>query len=184
VRYSYTAIALHWIIAALIATNLILGWTFRNFSPPLRHSILEVHESIGLTILGLTLFRILWRLSHPPPRLPSDLRGFDRRLAATVQSSFYLLMVGVPLLGWLVASSWSPPRPVYLWGAPFPFFPFLSAATRQGLRNTAAILHSILALMFAFLLLLHVAGALKHHLYDRQSVLFRMIPIRAFDLQS
>jgi cytochrome b561 len=182
VRYSYTSIALHWSIALLIGTNLILGWTFRNFEPPVRHSMVAVHESIGLTILGLTIIRIIWRLSHPPPSLPSRLPGIERVLAAAVQFAFYALMITVPLFGWLVASSWSPPRPVYLWGMPFPFFPFFSAAAREGLRNTAATVHARLALMFVFLMLLHVSGALKHHLYDGHSVFFRMIPVRTFDL--
>jgi cytochrome b561 len=159
-HYSTVAIALHWTIAALIAVNLLLGFTFRSYN----------HAAQGVS----------WRLRHPPPKLGAHLSALERHAAGVAHVLLYVLMIGVPFAGWIVTSSWVPPRPLFFWGAPFPTLPLPthSAAAMTTLRNGAANLHLWLAWALLGLVALHVAGALKHHFLDRDGELARMIPIR------
>ncbi len=177
-RYSAVAIVLHWSIAGLIAANLLLGWTFRSFEPETRRLIMATHRSIGLTVLMLTCMRILWRLTHKRPPFPEHLGPFVRTIASAVHATLYGLTLAVPLAGWILSSSWQPPRAFRFWGLPFPFFPEppMSADATRALLNGAAIVHERLAWVLAALVLLHVSGALKHQLLDRDGELGRMMP--------
>ncbi|HWE47525.1 MAG TPA: cytochrome b [Caulobacteraceae bacterium] len=179
------AIALHWTIAALIVANLLLGWTFRDFIPELRIALIRTHKSIGLTVLALTLARIGWRLAKPPPRLASHLAPVERLLARSTHFAFYVLLLALPLVGWIVASTSVPTHPVLFWGAKLPSLPFLPAppAPRRALHGAVMVLHGDLALVFAALFALHVAGALKHHFIDGDGQLFRITPVGGPDKQ-
>ena len=76
-RYTRVAAVLHWVVAALIVVNLTLGLTADYLPDAWVRPVIDVHKSIGLTVLGLVLMRILWRLSHPPPPLPSSASRCD-----------------------------------------------------------------------------------------------------------
>jgi cytochrome b561 len=174
--------ALHWSIALLIALNLAFGWTFRSFEPETRRAILSLHRSVGLTVLILTVIRILWRLTHKPPPIPEHLSALERKAAVTVHLLIYMLMLAVPLAGWTLSSAWRPPRPIRFWGEPFPSLPLppMSDATAHGVLNGAAILHERLAWGLAILVALHICAALKHQFFDRDGELARMIPWLSF----
>jgi cytochrome b561 len=177
-RYTLIAIALHWSIAALIVLNLVIGWTFRSFEPEARRAIMNLHRSVGLTVLMLTLLRIAWRLSHRPPPLPGHLTAFERWAARAVHLAFYTLLLAIPLAGWTLSSAWRPPRPIGFWGAPFPPLPLpaMSDSVAHQVLNGAAIVHEKLGWALAALLLLHLLAALKHQWVDRDNELGRMIP--------
>ncbi len=109
-RYSRVAIALHWMIAALIAFNLGLGFFMLGFPLPLAFLVGGIHVSSGITVLALTIVRIVWRLTHAPPPHPAGLRPWERHTAAIVHFLLYLAMVLMPVTGWSMMSA-HPPAP-------------------------------------------------------------------------
>src|SRR5262249_15144815 len=103
--YSAVAIGLHWLIAALMLTNIGLAWYFTNLKGPAEVAPLALHKSIGITVLLLTLLRIGWRLVNPPPPLPDHMAAWERWAAKGTHYLFYLLMLGMPLSGWAMVSA-------------------------------------------------------------------------------
>src|SRR5579872_842447 len=122
VRYGLVAMSFHWIIAVLILTNVGLGIWFVNFierTDPARGAVVGLHESIGITVLVLSVLRLAWRLINPIPELPNDFSPGKRKFARGTHYTLYALMILVPLAGWALASM--PPRPLMLFGAiPWP----------------------------------------------------------------
>src|SRR5882762_2132692 len=100
VRYSNVAVTLHWMIASFILFNLSVGFFMEGFAPALRGTIIPLHISSGITVLALTMVRVLWRASHRPPPLLDVLKPWERTSAHAVHGLFYVLMVGMPLTGW------------------------------------------------------------------------------------
>jgi cytochrome b561 len=180
--YSSVAIALHWLIAALMLTNIGLAWYFTQLKGPAEVAPLALHKSIGITVLLLTLVRIGWRVGNPPPPLPGHMATWERWAARATHYVFYLLMLGMPLSGWAMVSA-SPlikVHPTVLYGVvPWPAFPYghLDSDTLHGIRKAMAFTHEKLAWLAYATITLHVAAALKHHLIDRDDVLTRMLPL-------
>lgn len=177
-RYSRVAIALHWIIAALIVGNLAGGLLFdviEDADKALYFTVVQLHKSIGLTVLGLSLARLAWRLMNPPPSLPEHMTPAEHLLAKVTHWSFYALMLALPLTGWLMISA-SPLDFPTLWFGLFevPRLPIERSADTAGVLHDR---HELLAYLTIGVLVLHVAGALKHHYLDRDDVLARMAPM-------
>jgi cytochrome b561/polyisoprenoid-binding protein YceI len=167
-RYSTVAIVLHWTIALALAFQLALGFAMpkdeRGFA------LFQLHKSVGITILLLTLARLAWRLTHRPP--PAVERGFNGFLAKAVHTLLYVFMVGMPLTGWAVVSTSRIQVPTLLWGAiPWPHLPLSKA-----LNELAEESHEILAWTGIALVVLHVAGALRHQFLVKDGLLRRMGP--------
>jgi cytochrome b561 len=180
--YSGVAIALHWLIAALILTNIGLAWYFNTLKGPAEVAPLALHKSIGITVLLLTFIRIGWRLANPAPPLPPHMRPWERWLAKATHLVFYILMLGLPLSGWAMVSS-SPLikiHPTVLYGLiPWPAMPFpgLDSDHLHAARKLFKLTHATLAKVAYATIVLHVAGALKHLIIDRDDVVARMIPL-------
>jgi len=184
-QYSYIAMILHWLIAVLILLNVALGlsanyWLADNQVRP----IIDLHKSIGITVLGLVLLRILWRLSHTPPPLPRSFPSWERMAAHITHFLLYLLMIGLPLSGWAHDSAWiaAATHPMTFFGLfPWPRIAFLmnlDPAVKESLHLHARLgtLHTWLGYALYALLAMHIGGALKHEWIDRNSVLKRMVP--------
>jgi len=191
-RYTAVAIVLHWAIAFAILLNIPLGlWmhgraeandvsegVFRAF---------QLHKSIGLTVLALSVIRIGWRLTHKQPPLPAHMPTWEKRAARVTHFLFYLVMLALPLTGWLyVSAGWSvhsdhplvvPTRYFGLFHVPDLFG--LSHAD-DGVRATAAFtslkVHWALGWGTLALAALHVVAALKHQFFDRDEVMANMVP--------
>ena len=180
--YSSGAIALHWLIAALMLTNIAVAWYFNSLKYPANVPPIQLHKSIGITVLLLTLVRIGWRLVNHPPPLPDHMARWERWAARATHYLFYLLMLAMPLSGWAMVSS-SPllrAHPTVLFGVvPWPTIPFgqIDSDTLHGLSKLFQATHDRLALVAYATIALHVAAALKHHLIDRDDVLTRMLPL-------
>jgi cytochrome b561 len=179
-RYTTVAIALHWTIALLILFNLGVGFFMEGFDPRLRGVIVPLHISSGLTVLILTVFRVAWRLVHPPPPFLDELKPWERTAAHTVHGLIYVLMVLVPLRGWSIISAHQP-RPgggPKVWGLfgvpPIPPIAHLQVDAQKAAHTSFVNVHSIGAWIFVGLLLLHVGAALKHQFHDRHRELERM----------
>ena len=104
-RYSATAMLLHWLIAALLIGNISIAWYFNTLHGEAKIEPVQLHKSIGITVLILSLLRLGWRLAAPPPLLPDYFRGWQRSLSRVVHFGFYLVMIGMPLSGWAFSSA-------------------------------------------------------------------------------
>lgn len=172
-RYDGVAIALHWLIALLIAINFAAAWIADSFPKPQHMLIMANHKAFGITILLLSLVRLAWRLGNrPPANLP--MQRWEGMLAHTIHWLLYALMIGIPLIGWITVSLFSGGKPVNLFGL---FgFPGLPLAANHPLGETFAEIHGSLAIGMLVLLGIHVAGALKHQILERKPELRRMLP--------
>jgi cytochrome b561 len=104
-RYGAVAIVLHWAIAALILVNWPLGYFGEGIERLLGASQVALHKSIGLTVLGLSVLRLLWRLGHPVPPLPESIARWRAVAARFTHAAFYVLIIAMPVTGWLRISS-------------------------------------------------------------------------------
>lgn len=168
-RYTRVAVLLHWLIAALIVANLLVGFFHEDFDKPLRAALMGFHKSTGIAILVLSLARLAWRLTHRPPAYDSVMRPWERGLARAVQVLFYVLLIAMPLTGWLLSSTGT--RPVGLWYGLFDVPRLPAASSTHDLWEES---HELLGYTMLALLILHVAGALKHHFAGHRHLLRRM----------
>jgi cytochrome b561 len=176
-RYSGGAIAFHWIIALLIVANLLGAHWTEDWEGPARATAMGLHKATGITILVLSVARLLWRLGHRPPPFPAGIRGWEALGARAVHWLFYLLMVAIPVSGWLMISAASPRRPFYWYGG-FDL-PYLPVEGQKGVQVVAHDLHEWLGWLMIGLLALHIGAALKHHFVDDQGFIGRMWPGRS-----
>jgi cytochrome b561 len=178
-RYTAVAITLHWTISVSIIGMIFLGWYMGDLdkNSPLHEPVFALHKSIGLTILLLSVGRIVWRLiNRPPPEPPMP--GWQAGAAGFVHVAFYVLIIVMPLSGWLY-SSLGRPGGTQLWGLPWADVPgagSLASQTRRDLAPTIENVHSKLAWVIIVMLGLHIAGALKHQFIDKHGLLSRMLP--------
>jgi cytochrome b561/polyisoprenoid-binding protein YceI len=171
-RYSGVAIALHWAMAALLVFMIWLGWNMDE-----NEARYQLHKSIGITILFLTLARLGWRLMNPPPELPADISPWERRVSHGVQVGFYALMLGLPLGGWLLVSVSPFQVSSVLFGLiDWPHLPFTAGLRSEDFYAVVLNLHSKGAWVIIVLLGLHVAGAVKHEMGVEDGVLRRIVP--------
>jgi cytochrome b561 len=172
-RYTATAIALHWLLALLIAATFALGLYMHElpFSPT-RLRLYNWHKWAGMVILGLSALRLLWRLSHrPPPDLPMP--AWQRLGAHGAHMALYVLFFAVPLAGWAYSSAAG--FPIVVFGVlPLPDWVAPDRALAEALKP----LHKWLAFGLAAVVLAHVGAAFKHHFLDRDGLLQRMWPSR------
>jgi cytochrome b561 len=181
-QYTRTAMILHWIIAVLIIVNVVLGLSADSLPDDWMRPVIDMHKSIGITVLGLALLRILWRASHKPPPLPHVFLFWERAAAHIAHFLLYFLMIALPLSGWMHDSAWkaAATHPLHLFGVvPFPRIGFimnLDPAVKEPLHDKFGALHACLGYALYALLAMHIGGALKHELLDRHSVIKRMVP--------
>lgn len=171
-RYSTAAIALHWLIALALAFQLSLGWRLEEMPKGVgQFAAFQLHKSVGITILLLSLARLALRVWGPKPaRLPDS--PLNHMLATLVHWSFYLVMIGGPLTGWILVSTAKVKVPTLLFGIiPWPHLP-VSAA----MHGVSEALHGLLAFLGVALFVLHIAGALRHQFMKGEPLLARMMP--------
>lgn len=163
-RYSSVAIWFHWIIAAAVIANIAIALAYRP--------LMGWHKTIGLTVLALTIGRLAWRLAHRPPPLPPGLKRWEVGVAHAVHWTFYLLLLAMPVSGWLMVSGSEKRRPLTWFGAfDIPYLPVGRAAGDAG--HSA---HGVLGWLTIALVVLHIAAALRHHFLLRDRTLARMAP--------
>ena len=181
--YSTVAIILHWAIAAAIIGLICAGvWMVDAIKQPetqgLAFVVYQWHKSIGLTVLVLSVARLAWRFVKPPPPLPASMPGWERTAAAFSHTLFYVLMIGMPLMGWAMVSASPLGLPTIVYGLfEWPHIPFLAELDdKKPVETALKTAHMTGGYILAGLLVLHVAAALKHHFVNRDAVLARMVP--------
>jgi cytochrome b561 len=179
-RYSRIAIVLHWVIAAMITVAVVLGLTADSLPEDWIRPAIDLHKSFGLTVLGLVLARILWRLSHPAPPLPGVYKRLERFAAHAVHLLLYGLMLLLPVSGWLHDSAFkdAAAHPLQLFWT-IPWFRIaaiqdMPPAPKEVLHGQLFALHVWSSYALYALVGLHVLGALKHQLIDRHAELQRI----------
>ncbi len=181
-RYTRIAIILHWIIALLIVTNVTIVWTVDLFPDSFTRPMIDTHKSIGITVLGLAIMRLLWRATHPAPPLPALYPPWERVSAHAAHAFLYFLIFAIPLSGWMHDSAWKdaashPMTLFYL--IPWPRIGVImhqDPAIKENLHNAFGALHTWLGYVLYGLLALHIGGALKHQFLDKEPELQRMLP--------
>ena len=182
-RYNAVAMSLHWLIAALIVTNIALAWYFNGLHGLAKVGPTQIHKSIGITVLMLSVFRLAWRFISPPPPLPTSVTGWERVAANTVYVLFYVVMIGMPLSGWALSSA-SKLIAVYpitwfglfQWPAIGPLTTLPQPQMRQA-HSLFVAAHGLGAKLAYALIVLHVGAALRHQFIKRDGVLWRMFPL-------
>lgn len=176
--YGAVAVALHWLIAAALVWQILSGWRMEDMPPAERFAAFQIHKSAGLTILILSLARLGWRLAHPPPPPPETMKAWEKRVSMLVHAAFYVLMIGLPIGGWIIISTSPYSVTTEFWGLfEWPKLPLADLPFRKTLNAVAKSGHSAAAWGVIGLLALHTGAALKHHFIDRDGVLGRMIPM-------
>jgi cytochrome b561 len=171
-RYTRPAIALHWILAALIIGNLCFGLYMVGLPlSPQKLKYLSWHKWVGVTVLMLSAARILWRLGHPAPALPASMKPWEVQLAGASHVLLYVLFFAAPITGWLFSSA-AGMQTVYLGVLPIPDL----LARNKELADVLKVTHRWINYTMAAVIALHAAAALKHYFVDRDEVLTRMIP--------
>ena len=181
-RYNGVAMGLHWLIAALLIGNILLAWYFNTLTGLPKIPPVQVHKSIGITVLLLSLARLAWRLAVPPPRAPESMEPWARIAAAVVYVLFYVVMIGMPLSGWALSSASAIIRfkPIVLFGVvPWPTITALSHLAPGPMKQAHELfvaMHGLLAKLAYALIVLHVGAALRHLLLLRDGMVGRMVP--------
>ena len=164
--------ALHWIMALLILTMFVLGWVAVTYPlSPTKLDLFIWHKSIGLSLLGLVCVRLIWRTVNTTPTPPAAVSPLEHTLARLGHATLYLLMILMPLSGYVINSTA---------GFGFRFFgwvrvPNLIPANKTW-QDIAETVHFILFIVFVAVIVIHIAAALRHHFVRNNNVLARMLP--------
>ena len=181
-KYSKIAIYLHWIIALLIIINIILGWSAELVPESSIRLAIDTHKSIGISVLGLVLLRILWRLSHQPPPLPNTFHKWELKLAKLGHHGLYAMMLLIPVSGWMHDSAWKdaathPMSIFYI--VPWPRISYiqnLEAGLKEKLHDVFGAFHQWFSIFLVMLFVLHIAAIIKHSYIDKKPIIGRMLP--------
>ncbi len=173
-RYGWAAIVLHWLIAAIFIGQFVLGFVMmRESSQRTAFELIQLHKSLGFLLLGLVILRIAWRLGNAVPALPRSVGPLERRVAPLVHFALYVFQLALPLSGWALVSVSMLEIP----SVPFNLFvmPDLPLAESDPAESFWTSAHWYLAYAGIGLVALHIAAALRHHFWLKDTVLTRMI---------
>lgn len=170
-RYGSIPQLLHWLVVLLLATQFVLASLADDLPDGIEKlAMLARHKSVGITILGLAVLRVAWRLLDRPPPLP-PMPAWQRGVATLTHWGLYALLIAMPLTGWTMSSAAN--YPVSWFG--LVQLPDL-VGTSEDLHETLEEIHEALASSLLALVALHVLAALKHQFVDRDGLLSRMLP--------
>ena len=171
-KYSSTAIALHWLMAIGLIALFAFGLYMADLPlSPEKLRYYAWHKWAGVSLFLLLFVRLAWRLAHRPPALPDHMGRGEQFVAHAGHGLLYLLMFAVPLSGWLMSSA-KGIQTVLFGVLPIPDL----LAKNKELGQLLQTLHWGLNMLFAAVVVGHVAAALKHHFIDKDEVLTRILP--------
>jgi cytochrome b561 len=162
---------LHWIIVVLIVVQFIFGYKAYFATGLAKLAPVVTHKSWGITILGLAVLRLIWRLFNTNPPLPNDLKPWERAAAHVTHYGLYILLFAMPLTGWIASSARS--FPVSWFG--MVQLPDLVGSNRP-LYDVLMTFHFWMSWALVAIAVLHIGAALKHHFILKDDVLRRMLP--------
>jgi cytochrome b561 len=176
-RYGAVAIGFHWLLALMIVGSLGVGLYMSDLPfSPLRLKLYNWHKWAGITILMLSALRLLWRLLHRPPALPTNVLAampvWQRHAHHATHAALYLLFFAVPLTGWAYSSA-AGFQIVWFGVLPLPDWVNVNKPLADAVLKP---LHATCALTLGALVLLHIAATLKHQFLDHDGLFWRMWP--------
>lgn len=191
-RYNNVSIVLHWLMAILILSMFALGFWMSDlpkdlpktatldvfelgvYTMPLaepmspRAFYFNLHKSIGVTLLALIAFRLLWRLSHPAPAMLPSMKDWEKKLSEIVHKGLYLLMLAMPITGLTMALCSK-------YGVTWFGMPFLKGSDDPAMRDIFKELHEVVGIIFLVTIVFHILAAIKHKVVDKDDVMKRML---------
>ncbi len=190
-RYTKTAVVLHWLIAIFIFGMFVLGWFMadipKDAPKQMAYDILDLgiytwqlaeeatprtfyfnlHKSLGVTILALVAIRVLWRITHRPPALLSAYKAWEKKLANGMHHLLYLLMVALPVSGIIMAT-------YSKYGLKWFGIDLIKGLDNKDMRDIFEGVHEAIGIIMLVVIVVHIAGALKHKFIDKDETLKRM----------
>lgn len=179
-RYGIVAITLHWLIALAVIGLYIIGSIMEDMKPSLQQfELYQLHKSFGISVLLLTIVRLVWRIANPQPGLPAGMPGWQRLAAKGTHWGFYTLLLAAPLAGWAMVSASSLNIPTVIFGVfTLPHIEAIASSTnKQALEGWFGDIHELAANGLLALFVAHVGAAFYHHIKLRDSVLLKMLPL-------
>lgn len=171
VRYNGISKTLHWLIALLAFSQLAMG-KFFEVEADESGSLFDWHTAFGLSVLALMVVRLAWRVTHTVPALPRNTPGWQQIAARATHIAFYVLLIALPITGWLVTSVEGDAVSFFGWFT-VPSLPVPGGeASEDFLEETHELLGNVLLVLAG----IHVLAGLKHYYIDRDDVLRRMMP--------
>ncbi|KTC65096.1 cybB cytochrome b-561 transmembrane protein (plasmid) [Legionella adelaidensis] len=171
ISYSNPSKVFHWVVALLVLLMLALSFFMEDIQEQYQPQAYFIHKSIGLLIFLLMIIRILWIFYRGKPPLPKTVPTWQKWVARIVQYSLYLFLILMPISG--LVMSVAADHPPSFFGL---FTVTLPIAPNEALAEFMAEVHEFIAWTLITLIVLHVGGALKHFLIDKDNVLQTMLP--------
>lgn len=171
-RYTRTAMLLHWLIAVCILGLFGLGIYMADLPlSPQKLKFYSYHKWAGITVLLLAVARLAWRLTHTPPPLPASQPRWQHTAAHAGHALLYVLIFAAPMSGWLMSSALGFS---VVWFGVLPLPDLI--AKNQELGELLKTVHRYLNYSFLVLVIGHALVAIKHQWLDRDGTLDRMLP--------
>jgi cytochrome b561 len=172
-KFTITARLFHWSIAALLLVQIPLAWYMTDL--PLSAEKLSnyaLHKSLGMCLFTLAVFRLIRAILGKRPDLPPNTKRYEKILAKATQGLLYLLVIIMPISGWVMSSAAN--VPVKIFGVIE--LPNLVEPNKQ-LMESMQNVHEMQSWVLMTLMLIHIAAGLKHQFVDRDNVLYSMLPL-------
>ena len=172
-KFSFTARALHWSIAALLLIQIPLAWYMIDLPlSPDKFAKYALHKSFGIVLFTLAVARLIRAITGGRPELPPGTKRYEKILAKATQGLLYLLVMIMPITGWLMSSAAN--VPVTVFGVvPLPSLVEPNKALMESMQNV----HEMQSMLLLGLVAMHILAGLKHHFMSRNNVLYSMLPL-------
>lgn len=172
--FGLVSILFHWIIGLIFLGQIVLGYLMVRVSDfTLQFSLYQWHKSFGFLVLGLSAFRLLWKIANPRPQDPESMSSLERTAAHAAHGILYLSLFIVPLTGWAVASSSPLQIPTFMFNlVVIPHLPLTISDSAEAFWTAG---HAWLAYLSAIVAAGHILAALHHHFWKRDSILMRIL---------
>ena len=157
-QYHISQKIIHWLMALIIISLIAVGYIMQELPDNIKFKIYGIHKSFGVIILALIFIRIFLRLYHKRPPYPEEITKFYATISRIVQYTLYILMLIMPISGYLMSNAKG--YPVALFGLKLPFI----IAKNKEIADLATNIHEISSKLLIISITLHIMGTIKHHL--------------------
>lgn len=170
--YGLVSKVLHWVLALLILGLIWLGWVVvdMGYYSPWYNTAITAHETLGMLVLALAAFKLVWMLYSPTPAPQGELRPWERGASKLVHWVLFLALFVIPVTGYLTSTSDGDAVGMFDWFEVPAVVPVSTA-----LRDWSIDVHFYGAYSILVIAILHAAAALKHQLVDHHGTLKRML---------
>ncbi len=169
---SYGSVAkfLHWLIFLLVFVMIVGGFCLDYVPKEYKPVIYNLHKLTGVAILMLMLIRLCWKMINVKPELPANTKPWERKAERIVHDVLYLLIIAMPLVGWIGSSAAGKAPHIGDWSLTLP------VPESEAITDVAFEMHEMIAFAIIFVVGIHVLAALYHHYIRKDNILKRMLP--------